>query len=57
MSPYNLSIINCVSVYQEKDSAVKKIADYKSKVTEVKQSGRKDITALQARLAKVKAEI
>ena len=33
--------------------AVKKISDYKSKVTEVKQNSRKDISSLQTKLAKV----
>ena len=42
-----------VSLLQERDTAVKKISDYKSKVTEVKQNSRKDITALQTKLAKV----
>ena len=38
---------------QERDGAMKKVAEYKSKVAEVKQNGRKDISALQAKLAKV----
>ena len=32
---------------------MKKVSEYKSKVADVKQSGRKDISALQAKLAKV----
>ena len=34
---------------------MRKISDYKSRITNAKQSSRKDITALQTKLAKVHA--
>ena len=39
---------------KERDSAVKKGVEYKAKLAEAKESGRKEITGLQARLAKVR---
>ena len=39
---------------QERDSAVKKASDLKTKLSNMKDGNRKDITGLQAKLAKVR---
>ena len=38
---------------QERDAALKTVSELKGKLGEVKQSSRKDVTALQTKLAKV----
>ena len=43
-----------LALTQERDGALKKVTEYKSKLAEMKQSGRKDISALQTKLAKVR---
>lgn len=40
-------------VQKERDSALKKGADYKAKLAEAKEGARKEVTSLQTRLTKV----